>query len=36
MCRIIPSYRLATEIEKEKRKIFRERLDNKDKKSLMK
>ena len=34
MGRTIPSYRIATEMERSKWKIFRERLDKKDRKEF--
>jgi len=34
MGRTIPSYRIATEIERNKWKLFRERLDKKDRKEF--
>ncbi|HEU5446212.1 MAG TPA: hypothetical protein VFU67_03650 [Nitrososphaeraceae archaeon] len=34
MGRTIPSYRIATEIERSKWKIFRQSLDNKDRKEF--
>ncbi|MDW0180486.1 MAG: hypothetical protein QOK78_06425 [Nitrososphaeraceae archaeon] len=34
MGRIVPSYRIATEMERNKWKIFRQRLDKKDRKEF--
>jgi len=34
MGRTVPSYRIATEIERSKWKIFRQRLDKKDRKII--